>query len=162
MSQRETALFSQTSAKLGVRALFKTVLDQMDDPKRPGLCLMAGSISRDVLDEKEIREYIVGEGVASGGRFVELLRSAQEAGELPKQSSRTFPVYRCLYTGRHRPLDCLGSSPASWADLNSSTKRPPEATPSPTMYSRISFSSSTSREILPAIRHNPGRLGSSI
>jgi TetR/AcrR family transcriptional repressor of nem operon len=85
MSQRETALFSQTSAKLGVRALFKTVLDQMDDPKRPGLCLMAGSISRDVLNEKEIREYIVGEGVASGGRFVELLRSAQEAGELPKQ-----------------------------------------------------------------------------
>ena len=85
MSQRETALFSQTSAKLGVRALFKTVLDQMDDPKRPGLCLMAGSISRDVLDEKEIREYIVGEGVASEGRFVELLRSAQEAGELPKE-----------------------------------------------------------------------------
>ena len=85
MSQRETALFSQTSAKLGVRALFKTVLDQMDDPKRPGLCLMAGSMSRDVLDEKEIRDYIVGEGVASGARFVELLRSAQEAGELPKE-----------------------------------------------------------------------------
>ena len=85
MSQRETALFSQTSAKLGVRALFKTVLDQMDDPKRPGLCLMAGSMSRDVLDEKEIRDYIVREGVASGARFVELLRSAQEAGELPKQ-----------------------------------------------------------------------------
>jgi TetR/AcrR family transcriptional repressor of nem operon len=85
MSQRETALFSQTSAKLGVRALFKTVLDQMDDPKRPGLCLMAGSMSRDVLDEKEIRDYIVGEGEASGSRFVELLRSAQEAGELPKE-----------------------------------------------------------------------------
>jgi TetR/AcrR family transcriptional repressor of nem operon len=85
MSQRETALFSQTSAKLGVRALFKSVLDQMDDPKRPGLCLMAGSMSRDVLDEKEIRDYIVGEGVASGSRFVELLRSAQEAGELPKE-----------------------------------------------------------------------------
>src|SRR5258708_9862802 len=57
----------------------------MDDPKRPGLCLMAGSMSRDVLDEKEIRDYIVGEGVASGGRFVELLRSTQEAGELPKE-----------------------------------------------------------------------------
>ncbi len=85
LSQREAALFSQTSAKLGVRALFKTVLDQMDDPKRPGLCLLAGSMSRDVLDEKEIRQYIVGEGVASGGRFVALLRSAQEAGELPKE-----------------------------------------------------------------------------
>src|SRR5258708_27693187 len=85
MSQRETALFSPTAAKLGVRALFKTVLDQMDDPKWPGLCLMAGSMSRDVLDEKEIRDYIVSEGVASGARFVELLRSAQEAGELPKE-----------------------------------------------------------------------------
>ncbi len=85
LSQREAALFSQTSAKLGVRALFKTVLDQMHDPKRPGLCLLAGSMSRDVLDEKEIRQYIVGEGVASGGRFVALLRSAQEAGELPKE-----------------------------------------------------------------------------
>src|SRR5260221_12832684 len=69
MSQRETALFSQTSAKLGVRALFKTVLDQMDDPKRPGLCLMAGSIFPAVLDVKEIRERIFGQGVASEGPF---------------------------------------------------------------------------------------------
>jgi len=83
--QRETALFSQPSAKLGVRALFKTVLDQMDDPKRPGLCLMAGSMSRDVLDEKELREYIMGERAASGGRLVGLLKSAQEAGEFPKE-----------------------------------------------------------------------------
>jgi TetR/AcrR family transcriptional regulator, transcriptional repressor for nem operon len=44
INERHTALFSQKSAKLGVRALFKTVLDQMDDPKRPGLCLMAGSL----------------------------------------------------------------------------------------------------------------------
>ena len=83
--QRETALFSQLSAKQGVRALFKTVLDQMDDPKRPGLCLLAGSMSRDVLDEKELREYIMGEGAAFGGRFVGLLKSAQEAGEFPKE-----------------------------------------------------------------------------
>ena len=83
--QRETALFSQPSAKLGVRALFKTVLDQMDDPKRPGLCLLAGSMSRDVLDEKELREYIMGERAAFGGRFVGLLKSAQEAGEFPEE-----------------------------------------------------------------------------
>jgi len=85
VSQRETALFSQPSAKLGVRALFKTVLDQMDDPKRPGLCLLAGSMSRDVLDEKELREYIMGDRAAFGGRFVGLLKSAQEAGEFPEE-----------------------------------------------------------------------------
>lgn len=89
INERHTALFSQKSAKLGVRALFKTVLDQMDDPKRPGLCLMAGSLSRDVLDEKDLREYILGESAASGGRFIGLLKSAQESGELPKELDPT-------------------------------------------------------------------------
>lgn len=92
INERHTALFSQKSAKLGVRALFKTVLDQMDDPKRPGLCLMAGSLSRDVLDEKDLREYIVGESGASGGRFIGLLKSAQESGELPKELDPTAVV----------------------------------------------------------------------
>jgi len=92
INERHTALFSQKSAKLGVRALFKTVLDQMDDPKRPGLCLMAGSLSRDVLDEKDLREYIVGESAASGGRFIGLLKSAQESGELPKELDPTAVV----------------------------------------------------------------------
>lgn len=92
INERHTALFSQKSAKLGVRALFKTVLDQMDDPKRPGLCLMAGSLSRDVLDEKDLREYIVGQSAASGGRFIGLLKSAQESGELPKELDPTAVV----------------------------------------------------------------------
>jgi TetR/AcrR family transcriptional repressor of nem operon len=92
INERHTALFSQKSAKLGVRALFKTVLDQMDDPKRPGLCLMAGSLSRDVLDEKDLREYIVGESAASGGSFIGLLKSAQESGELPKELDPTAVV----------------------------------------------------------------------
>ena len=92
INERHTALFSQKSAKLGVRALFKTVLDQMDDPRRPGLCLLAGSLSRDVLDEKDLREYIVGESAASGGRFIGLLKSAQESGELPKELDPTAVV----------------------------------------------------------------------
>jgi TetR/AcrR family transcriptional repressor of nem operon len=42
-------------------------------------------MSRDVLDEKELREYLMGERAASGGRLVGLLKSAQEAGEFPKE-----------------------------------------------------------------------------
>ena len=64
----------------------------MDDPKRPGLCLLAGSLSRDVLDEKDLREYIVGESAASGGSFIGLLKSAQESGELPKELDPTAVV----------------------------------------------------------------------
>src|SRR5258708_24002561 len=60
LSQREAALFSQTSAKLGVRALFKTVLDQMDDPNRPGCCLMPGRVSPAEHAVTERRAYLVG------------------------------------------------------------------------------------------------------
>ena len=85
LSERNTALFTQNSAKLGVRAYLRTVLDQMDDSKRQGMCLMASSISRDVLDEEDLREYIVSEGAAFVGRFIGLLKSAQESGELPTE-----------------------------------------------------------------------------
>jgi len=88
VSQRETALFSQPSAKLGVRAFFKIVLDQMDDPKRPGLCLMAGSMSRDVLDEKELREYLMGERAASGGRLVGFSNPPRKPASSPRNSSQ--------------------------------------------------------------------------
>ena len=85
LSERHAALFSQKSAKLGVRAYLRTVLDQLEDSNRQGMCLMASSISRDVLDEKDLREYILNEGAAFGRRFIGLLKSAQESGELPTE-----------------------------------------------------------------------------
>src|ERR1700689_4141969 len=57
--QRGEAFFSAPTAKLGVRALFKAVLDCLDDPKAPSrLCLMAGSITREVLAESDLRKYV--------------------------------------------------------------------------------------------------------
>src|SRR5258708_12777292 len=55
------ALTSAPAVKAGVRALLRTVLDQLDDPKTPNLCLMAGSISTDVLQERELRAYVLTE-----------------------------------------------------------------------------------------------------
>jgi TetR/AcrR family transcriptional repressor of nem operon len=81
--ERLEALLSGPSVKAGVRALLKTVLDQLDDPKTPNLCLMAGSISSDVLQERELRAYILSEMGAFFGMFAERLRAAQAAGELP-------------------------------------------------------------------------------
>lgn len=81
---RETALFSAPSAKAGVRALFKTILDEMDDPKTPRSCLLANSLSWEVLKEADLRRYIESEMATFGGRFVGLLKAAQDAGELPK------------------------------------------------------------------------------
>ena len=83
--QRETAFFSEPSVKCGIRALFKTLLDQLDDPSSPRSCLMASSLSREVLEEPDLRNYILGEMAEFGGQFVERLKAAQDSGELPKK-----------------------------------------------------------------------------
>jgi TetR/AcrR family transcriptional regulator, transcriptional repressor for nem operon len=45
-----------TNGQLGVRALFQSVLDCLDDPKAPShLCLMAASITHEVLAESDLR-----------------------------------------------------------------------------------------------------------
>jgi TetR/AcrR family transcriptional repressor of nem operon len=81
--RRLEALMSKSGAGEGVRAFFKMVLDELDDPKTPRICLMAGSLSSDVLAERELNRYVVEEMNAFSARFVERLRTAKRAGELP-------------------------------------------------------------------------------
>jgi hypothetical protein len=60
-------------------ALFKMVLDELDDPKTPPICLMPGSPSGDVLGDRELNRYVVEEMNAFSARFVERLRTAKQA-----------------------------------------------------------------------------------
>ena len=82
--RRLQALLSQTTAKEGVRAFFRTVLDDLDDPKTPRVCLLAGSLSSDVLDARDLRQYVVAEMEMFVGCFVNRLAAAKTARELPK------------------------------------------------------------------------------
>jgi len=77
------ALLSPTSAKEGVRAIFKTVLDDLDDPRTPRVCLLARSVSSDVLEDRELQKFIRTDMTAFGGAFVNRLKSAKDSGELP-------------------------------------------------------------------------------
>lgn len=83
--RRAEALFSPSSAKEGVRGLFKTVLDDLDDPRTPRVCLVAGSVSSDVLAERDLQKFIQTGMAAFVGAFSDRLKSAKEAGELPPQ-----------------------------------------------------------------------------
>src|SRR5260370_39054013 len=56
--RRATALFSPASAKEGFRGLFKTLLDDLDDPRTPRVCLLALSVSSDVLAEGDLRKVV--------------------------------------------------------------------------------------------------------
>src|SRR5216683_90950 len=80
--RRAEALFSPSSAKEGVRGLFRTVLD---DPRNPRVCLLARSVSSDVLAERDLQKFVQRDMAAFVGAFSNRLRSAKDTGELPSE-----------------------------------------------------------------------------
>lgn len=84
VSQRHAgALLSPTSAKDGVRALFNTVLDDLDDPRTPRVCLLARSVSTEVLEDRDLQKVIRTGMTAFGGALVNRFKTAKDTGELP-------------------------------------------------------------------------------
>jgi TetR/AcrR family transcriptional repressor of nem operon len=83
--RRFTALFSPASAKEGVRGLFRTVLDDLDDPRTPRVCLIARSVSSDVLSESDLGKLVQSDMAGLLGAFSERLKSAKDTGELPPE-----------------------------------------------------------------------------
>ena len=81
--RRAEALFSPSSAKQGFRELFKTVLDDLDDPRTPRVCLLARSVSSDVLGERDLQKVIHSDMTAFVGAFSKRLQSAKDTGQLP-------------------------------------------------------------------------------
>ncbi len=82
--RRLNALLSQPTVKDGIRAFFKTVLNELDDPKTPRVCLLASSLSSDVLDARDLRQYVVAEMGTFVACFTQRLEVAKTRGELPE------------------------------------------------------------------------------
>jgi TetR/AcrR family transcriptional repressor of nem operon len=81
--RRGEDLFSGPTAASGIRALFKAVLDCLDDPGTPSrLCLMAGSVNRDVLAEPDLRRYVCDQLSTLAERLMARLSADREAGLL--------------------------------------------------------------------------------
>ncbi len=81
--KRSAALLSAPTAKQGVRALFQSVLDGLDDPQMPRTCLLAGSVAWDVLAEPDLRSYVEEELGEVVERLTARLALGKEAGDLP-------------------------------------------------------------------------------
>jgi TetR/AcrR family transcriptional repressor of nem operon len=81
--RRGEALFSAPTAALGVRALFETVLDCLDDPSTPSpVCLMAGSMTHEVMAVPDLRDYVQRQMSMLADQMVERLITDKEAGHL--------------------------------------------------------------------------------
>jgi len=81
--RRVDAMLKPPSAAEGVRAFFKRVLDEIDDPRTPSVCMLAGSVSADVMAEREVSRAVLKDMNAFAGAFRQRLASAREIGELP-------------------------------------------------------------------------------
>jgi len=80
--RRWEALIAEASIKRGVRRFFEAVLDDLDDPKTPNVCLMAGSLSAEVLSARDLARYVTTEMQTLEAALVERLDAARESGEL--------------------------------------------------------------------------------
>jgi len=83
--RRAEALFSPSSAKEGFRGLFKTLLDDLDDPRTPRVCLLARSVSSDVLTDRQLKNSVQTDMEAFVGAFSNRLKSTKDTGELPSE-----------------------------------------------------------------------------
>ena len=86
--RRLEALDAEPSVRKGLRNFFKGLIEDLDNPRRPHVCLMARSLSSDVMDEPEL-----GASVKSGMNLFEdrisaRLEKAKSRGELPS----SFPA----------------------------------------------------------------------
>jgi TetR/AcrR family transcriptional repressor of nem operon len=121
-AQRLKILLGPGAIGTVVRRFFKSVLDDLDDPATPRVCMMAGSLSGDVLAERELERYVIAEMTAFQTAFVKRFEAARRAGDVPRRFDcqaaaqllvvylqGMFRVVRVLNTRRQieRQLDSL-------------------------------------------------------
>lgn len=82
--RRWEALAAQPSIKRGIRKYFEAVLDDLDDPKTPNVCLMAGSLASDVLKERDLQRYVLNEMRTLEDALAGRLEAARAGGELKR------------------------------------------------------------------------------
>jgi TetR/AcrR family transcriptional repressor of nem operon len=79
---RGEAMLSAPTAALGIRALFESMLDCLDDPDTPRVCLMAGTMTPEVLADVDLRAYIEEQTSALEKQMVKRLKIDRRAGLL--------------------------------------------------------------------------------
>lgn len=82
--KRWQALMSAPTASQGIRALFKVVLDCLDDPSTPSrVCMLAAMASEEVLSEPDLRKLVEDRLKNFHGSLAERLSKDCAQGRLP-------------------------------------------------------------------------------
>jgi TetR/AcrR family transcriptional regulator, transcriptional repressor for nem operon len=84
LTRRRWEVFAgEPSVRKAIRLFYAAVLDDLDDPKVPNVCLMAASLSSDVLSSRELRTYVLREMKTMQQMLERRFEQAKASGELP-------------------------------------------------------------------------------
>jgi TetR/AcrR family transcriptional repressor of nem operon len=81
--RRLAILESEPSVRKAVRKFFYDLLEELEKPKTPRICLMARSLSTDVLDDDKLRPCVTSGMDLFEKQFVLRLQKAKKEKELP-------------------------------------------------------------------------------
>jgi TetR/AcrR family transcriptional repressor of nem operon len=122
--RRVEALMSESLVREGVRAFFRVVLDELDNPRTPRICLLAQSLSPEVMQESGLEVYVKQQMAGFEDAFAERLRQAKQSGELPPdfQAEVTAEVIVTYLQGFFRVIRVLKNREQMWKQVETLLK----------------------------------------
>ena len=119
------ALEAEPSVRKGMRDLFRALLATVDDPTTPHVCLIARSLSPEVLAQKQLESYITGELVKFQQSLSARLERAKGTGELPGdfQPEISAQILFTFMQGYFRVVRVLKSREQMWREIEALLSR---------------------------------------
>lgn len=117
--RRVGALMSESLVRDGVRAFFRAVLDELDNPRTPRICLLAQSLAPEVMEESGLEAYVKEEMAGFERVFIERLKQAKESGELASDfpAEVTAQVIVTYLQGFFRVVRVLKNREQMWQQI---------------------------------------------
>jgi TetR/AcrR family transcriptional regulator, transcriptional repressor for nem operon len=117
--RRVESLRSEPSVRKAVRAFFRNVLDELDNPRTPRVCLLAQSLSADVLEHSGLEAYVTEQMRGFEGFFIERLKQGKQSGELPPDfpAEVTAEIIVTYLQGFFRVVQVLKSREQMWRQV---------------------------------------------
>ena len=117
--KRLEALDGEPSVRKGLRNFFRGLIDDLDNPKRPYVCLMARSLSSDVMDEAELGAFVKSGMKLFEERISARLEKAKSAGELPSsfQPEISAQIIFTFLQGYFRVVKVLKPRQEMWQQI---------------------------------------------
>jgi len=122
--RRVEALTSEPSVRNGVRAFFRALLDELDNPRTPRICLLAQSLSSEVMEESGLEGYVKEQMAGFEKVFTDQLRRASQSGELPPHfpAEATAEVIVTYVQGFFRVVRVLKNRKQMWQQIETLLK----------------------------------------